>query len=254
MKIKQRNSKPKKKEQCGKRVKVFLVTLEWSIYIGFCILAFLFVKDVLNQFHAKETFMGQSLKPISKLPTISFCLNTNETISEDDLIVQSKDTEGEFKTLTENKTLHFETLNETIALERMTHHCFKINATTNKIKHKYREFMVITSKNTSSIDVYYTSEENSYGIFKKEWFDGKVFERNIKPGHQVKVYLEPREYMYLNHDDQCSPKTFLDQWRTYLQPTNFSKCPCSFYPFLATDEIEFCGWKVTLDAVRSNFH
>ena len=116
---------------------------------------------------------------------------------------------------------------------------------------KYREFMVITSKSTSSIDVYFTSEENSYGIFKKEWFDGKVFERNIKPGHQVKVYLEPREYTYLNHDGQCSPKTFLEQWRPYLQASNFSKCPCSFYPFLATDEIEFCGWKVTLDAVRS---
>ena len=135
MNIKQRSSKPNKK-QCGKRVTILLVTLEWSIYIGFCILAFLFVKDVWNQFHAKETFMGQSLKPISKLPTIAFCLNTNETIGNDDLIVQSKDTEGEFKTLTENETLHFETLNETIGLERMTHHCFKINATTNKIKHK----------------------------------------------------------------------------------------------------------------------
>ena len=88
--------------------------------------------------------------------------------------------------------------------------------------------MVITTKNTSSIDVYYTSEENSYGIFKKEWFDGKVFERNIKPGHQVKVYLEPREYMYLNHDDQCSPKTFLDM------PTGkkFFKMSMLFLPLL----------------------
>ena len=89
-------------KQCGKKFNIFLVSLEWSIYFGFCILAFLFVKDVLNQFHAKETFMGQSLKPISKLPTIAFCLNTNETISDDDFIVQSKDTEGEFKSLTEN--------------------------------------------------------------------------------------------------------------------------------------------------------
>ena len=78
MYIKERTSKPKKASS-GKRIDVFFNIIEWSIYIGFCILAGLFVKDVWNQFHAKETFMGQSLQPITKLPTIVFCLESNDS-------------------------------------------------------------------------------------------------------------------------------------------------------------------------------
>ena len=32
------------------------------------------MKDVIDQFQAKETFMGQSLKPINRMPTIVICM------------------------------------------------------------------------------------------------------------------------------------------------------------------------------------
>ena len=53
----------------------YFKVLEWTVYFGFCILAAFFMKDVINQYQAKETYLGQSLKPITNLPTIVFCVD-----------------------------------------------------------------------------------------------------------------------------------------------------------------------------------
>ena len=51
-------------------IDVFFKGLEWLLYIGFSIIAMLFMKNVLEQYQAKNTFMGQTLEDITKLPTI----------------------------------------------------------------------------------------------------------------------------------------------------------------------------------------
>ena len=50
--------------------------IEWLLHIGFSIIAIVFMKNVFEQYKAKDTFMGQSLEDISKLPTIVLCLET----------------------------------------------------------------------------------------------------------------------------------------------------------------------------------
>ena len=65
-----------KNTQFKQKIGVIFKLAEWLIYLAFCIVAGLFVKDVLDQFQAKATFMGQSLKSITKLPTVVFCLQS----------------------------------------------------------------------------------------------------------------------------------------------------------------------------------
>ena len=256
MKIKKRSSKPKK-DRCSKRVNVILTISEWIIYIGFCILACLFIRDVWSQYHAKETFMGQSLKPITKLPTILICLDTLEILiySKGDLIIEQRDPNDNYQAYKENETLHFQEWDEYVHFEQTSVNCFKINATTGNIKVKDRFIKINITKKIKPpiINAYFTSEENSYGFFNNEWYDGKVFQQKIYPSHTAIVYLEPREYTYLDFDrTRCSSKTFLEQWMPKLQMANFSHCSkiCSRHTTFVTDQMPFCGYTMSFDLVK----
>ena len=98
-----------------KRIDVFFNIIEWSIFFGFCVVAAIFVKDVWNQFQSKETFMGQSLAPIKKLPTIVFCFDTPFSwwiYHPGYFEIKLAGLSTAFLTLKENETVHFEETNE----------------------------------------------------------------------------------------------------------------------------------------------
>ena len=81
MNIKKRST-IQKKVTSEKRIDALFFMIEWLIFIAFCILAALFVKDVWHQYHAKETFMAQSLLPIRRLPSIVLCLESPQCLLE----------------------------------------------------------------------------------------------------------------------------------------------------------------------------
>ena len=74
MKGKKRNISSKR-EAFDRKIFYTIVGIEWLVYLGFCFLAGYFMKDVIEQFQARETFMGQTLKPIAELLTIVICMN-----------------------------------------------------------------------------------------------------------------------------------------------------------------------------------
>ena len=105
------------------RIDVLFNIIEWSIFFGFCVLAAIFVKDVWIQFQSKETFMGQSLAPIKKLPTIVFCFDTTFSwwiYRPDYFEIGLAGLSTGFFTLKENETVHFEETNESYNLEQIS--------------------------------------------------------------------------------------------------------------------------------------
>ena len=60
-----------------KSIKVFFKVVDWVLFIGFCILACYFMKNVIDEYQAKKTSFTQSLEPITKLPTIVICLESS---------------------------------------------------------------------------------------------------------------------------------------------------------------------------------
>ena len=60
----------------AQKVKYIFEGLECLLYIGLCCLAGYFMWDVIDKYQAKETILGLSLKPITQLPALFFCFET----------------------------------------------------------------------------------------------------------------------------------------------------------------------------------
>ena len=254
MKIKKRSSN-RKKIISDKRIDALFFVIEWLIFIGFCVLATIFVKDVWIQYHAKETFMAQSLVPIRKLPTIVLCLESpfSNWIYGDGFIKIQVGNYTDYKTLKEHKTIHFEETDESYDLEQVSTECFKLNGSikTGPEQIQFIRFVRVKIESKEIPDamkVFFTSEENSYGIYRNSWLDGDVFEKILYPGHIAYINLKPVEYVYLEQEGHCSSKTFIEQWLPHLLAANFSsgKCPspkrCSPFSYFVSNDIPSCGW------------
>ena len=237
----------------AKTIAIVSKGLKWTIYIGFGFIAGLFMKDVLKQYQSKDTFMGQSLEPISKLPTVVICLDSRYywSYSNGFVVMEYAVDTFNFKILKENEILYMEEGNETVFFEQYSEFCFKMKVNTgSKIKTGALWSIKVTFPNLSekfipeTLSAYFTSEENSYGAYYNQWFDGQVFEQKVKRNSWVVTTLKPIQYKYLDIDNQCSDETFLEQWQKYIPKTNFSGCPrkCAPFSFLASKEIPICGW------------
>ena len=251
MKFNKRTSKPKKVNS-GKIVDIFFNFIEWSLYVVFSILAAFFVKDVLDQYQAKETFMGQSLEPFTELPSIVLCLSTKYTWSYSEKIIRIRYTDDfnprgrVYATLEENTTMRLPGANESIILNQVKSDCFRVKLIPGPtIKNGNRYFQVkFTDREPSAVFAYFVSEDNSYGQYNGDWYDGKPYRTVILPGHFVKLDIRQKKYTYVNHDEKCSNQTFVEQWMPYLLKANFSKSPkkCANNLMLASNELPLCGW------------
>ena len=90
----------------------------------------------------------------------------------------------------------------------------------------------------------FVSEENAYGYFFSEWFDGKVIRKVNLPGYLLSLAIWQNKYTYLQNDNQCSTETFVEQWMPHLLKANFSQAPkkCSSYFEIASEDLPLCGW------------
>ena len=241
-----------KTSHIGMVIDVLFKGIEWLLYIGFSIIAMIFMKNVLEQYQAKNTFMGQSLEDISELPTIIICLDTEYAwdYSSGFLVIQYGIDGKDLQNLTVNQPLFFEETNETVILEQFSEECYRLNSSiesgigrgilwTIKII-----FQVSTDFVPESVKALFTSEENSYGEFNDQWFDGQVFKQDMRRNHWVLATLRPMKFTYLNQEDQCGDETFLYQWMKHIKGANFLRCPkkCTHYSFLVSDDLPLCGW------------
>ena len=195
-----------------------------------CCLACYFVKDVISQYQAKKTYLGQSLKPITKLPTITFCSEGygELTIGEDLNISYYIPVMGDESFFLKEK-MNFvgqEVLQLTQILP-FGETCFKINITSSVplvVSKIWRGFdlMFADGFEPKYLTIYVTSEPNSYGSYYGEWYDGKVLVYTVEPKGFITTLLQPTEYIYLEEYSNCSNKVFIEQWKSHLQKLNFS--------------------------------
>ena len=155
------------------RIRTLLKGIEWLLFIGFCVLAIYFMNNVWVQFHAKESSLGRSLKPITKLPTLTVCYDKIYNWMEYATIgyvAMGKKSEIN-KNLKVGEKWYISQANETVEIVRFNAHCIKINSTlTSALESESKRGLSIAFKNmtkeedgTDSIFVFFTSEENSYG-------------------------------------------------------------------------------------------
>ena len=237
----------------NKRIQSLFKLIEWLLFIFLCALSIHFVKDGLVQYQSKESNLAQSLKPITKLPTITICLNDNHVYEYYlDLNISYQALENTLpETLIENELNHFEKTNESVQVVKLNRECFKINSSIGlplqresfKVISLELDFNIYEETLPKKISIYFTSEENAYGAFNFVWKDGEAFEKNMKLGEYAVIELTPYEYFYLDDNDQCSHNSFIEQWQSHLLNANFEDCPrkCSSV-LLPFDDPPFCGW------------
>ena len=232
-------------------------SIQWIVFIVLCLIAGLFTKDVIQQFEAKDKFMGQSLKNITRLPTVVICLDTSWplTLNKDfgiryevTMMTNAYHDLEYYIWLEEKKSNFMENVNETVMVERIGERCFKVNSTIDSTYQQFRkrdflflfESNFVESETIKGATMFFTSEENHYGVFTGEWFDGKAYHLHVPLSKWKNVHFTPVEYQYQDHDFQCSHKTFLEQWKmgTFLEAdlSNVSK-KCAPLSFLESDEL-----------------
>ena len=222
---------------------VILKCIEMVFFTFFFVLSFIFVKESILQYFAKETNIAQSLKPITKLPTVMICFpedleyyhDYNETMYiRYDPVELKEDDEDLNYYLKENVPNYFKESQEVVQITRFDLDCLKINSTiksqslANSHKVLYIEFSNYDAP--KNLDVFFTSEENSYGEYFSVWLDGEPLKTRIHLGKQTNLELTPHEYTYLSDDDQCSQQTFIEQWQPKVLKEDFGNCPRKCLP------------------------
>ena len=234
----------------GKSIKVFFKVVDWVLFIGFCILACYFMKNVIDEYQAKKTSFTQSLEPITKLPTIVICLESSFNWLYGKEVNISYRTPHTEVSLEENQKYDLRDDNEVVEVNQYDGKCFKINSTIVKTfeQSHYRIIQINIIEYDLHImpeylHIYFTSEENSYGI-SLDWWDGNVFEQKLDWRKYVMVNLKPFEFRYLGDDSRCSKQSNIARFKSFLRNANLTKCPekCSPTNFL-NDLMPSCGWE-----------
>ena len=75
-----------------------------------------------------------------------------------------------------------------------------------------------------TMTLYFTSEDNAYGVTMKKWIDGRVFETNLEVGTHKRMDIYPTKYIYHNNmNAECnSEESFYECFGSYLLQKNFT--------------------------------
>ena len=105
---------------------------------------------------------------------------------------------------------------------------YKVSANINNIKAPYRAFLKvnldtdIASDDIPMVDVFLSSEDNSFGISMGDWLDGKrLILTKLQGFRQIEV--QPKKV--IKKDAQCSQNGFYNCFHSELSNHKYEKCP-----------------------------
>ena len=172
--------------------------IQWIFLIALSIQAIFFTKEVFIEFASNDTSMKQNEVDLLEVPTITICFKDNEdyvygvdlNISVDHAILDMADKDSDYY----ENLLYFNYDNDIasiVVLEKIfcwadTQVCFKITRPNDQVYEKIpKQFDIKVEFNESiaqmpDIEVFFTSEENAYGIIFKDWMDGLEMTKEFK--------------------------------------------------------------------------
>ena len=108
-----------------------LKILEWILFIGLCIFSANFMQNSYSEYQQRITGMAQSFREITDLPVVTICLNgkVNYQYQLDFHLHYQAHFGSGWQKLSVDKMEHFETVSETILLQRLSYDCVKLSGT-----------------------------------------------------------------------------------------------------------------------------
>ena len=224
--------------------------IEGICYFALAGISILFIIGVLNQFLQKKTGFHQYEEPLTKSPTISFCFLKTE--SQKSFIFEEHDFNVSFGTygmILNEKFWHYEVGVNWVDLklgsnlfQKQTQVDFK------KIRTRYlgecyqistelvpsSEWAYVKLKFNNSIleediprvKIFFTSEENAYGIKENLWEDGKSLSYILEPKASIWFQLDEDKYGYIKWNiTSCRQENYYQRYAGKIEFANYTTCP-----------------------------
>ena len=238
----------------------YIQIIEWTLYIGLCGLSAYFMHGVLDKFFSGKTSVTQSQEPLKYLPTFMLCFSNSDLRKikyeyGTDFIIQYHNFHNEsarFISLREGENLTF--MGENIHLEKIT--TFKMGTCYKIATYLVSDFMINSLKfimlnfNESNIqedfrtlEIFITSEKNSYGISATWWESGKVVKINVEKGTIKAIKLTPSHVNHLTSNSKCSYES-LYECISRIFRENLQKCSPISLPSMPICKINDSNAKV----------
>ena len=201
--------------------------IELALFFGLCGLSAFFMYGVLDRFISGKTSFTQFQEPIQELPTIMLCFSmfdSDETYYEYGSYFKIKYErynesieyfDHVFLKEGENSTI----MDEIVYLEKITTldmgNCFKI--TVFSINKYIKGFIPIKlyfneEEDFHTLDIFFTSAKNSYGVVGNWWLNGKVMKAQVNKGMYKKIDLKQEQYRYMTTatNNKCSYESYYE--------------------------------------------
>ena len=238
--------------------------IEWSLFFGLCALSGVFMGGVLDKFFSGKTGFTQSEEPIKETPTITLCFSKPET--RNTTFVYQTDFKIKYQLIDlEKEQSIFLKEGENISISREIiylgklrtwnyGHCYKITPIVFDVTVEFRQIHIYFNEtfiedDLPSVNIFITSEKNSYGVVMNDWKNGKVTRTQIDGKGKFKVItLKVEQRNYLTTNSNCRKDSFYECISRHVKP----KIECSpltlpslpICKIMQTDEMSMNFWNI----------
>ena len=232
--------------------------LEWILYFILFLFSIICTWGVFKKFDSQTTSIGQKEEPISNRPTLTVCFSDRQIweYGKDFNFSYNKvdGLAGDLNPLLIGKNTH-EPSEEHIYLEEIftiySAICYKISAHFHKdrLQNVYTQIQIISHYDLPSLDIYFTSEEGSYGVTTSIWMDGAVMKIELPARMYKTVDVKVVKHINMEFKFHCNDKAFYECFAAKLSDADFSSCPKTCLPISTPTispkiDIPFCKCEV----------
>ena len=233
-------------------VEAFCTFLDWVAYLSLLCISLSITWHVIDKFRSKSTNILQYEEPITKLPVITFCFDGkpfwrfNSRYGEDfqlDHIVKDGVDDGNAGDFSPLELGENGQQNATIkiflkAVATMGHgQCYQLKTTnvdkSSLISNVWNQITIrflSIETDLPRIEFFITSEENSYGVIKRDWRNGEVLTVELEPNNLKRLDLKVQKQVFLKSTTKCKDETFYECLTPHVMKENFTGCPKGCIP------------------------
>ena len=206
------------------------------------------MQGVLDKFFSKKSSFTQSEEPIEDTPVITICFAKSWYEYGRDFNIEYGFQNGnEFYSSILKKGKSLTKFEKDVYLEKLITidfgKCYKISSKSIPIMKYYTRISIHFNESIpytdlpSKLNVYVTSEKNSYGVVVNTWLNGRIATMEVEKNISKSIDLKPEKYDYLANND-CSQESYYEcfsrLYKEELKQNSMSECSPISLPRLQT--------------------
>ena len=204
-----------------KYITTFFTLLEWILFFGLLFSSMVFTWQVIEKFNSKATDFGLIKENISLLPVITICFTDTEKNwkYQEDFNITYIILIGENEIL---KQLDFEAI-----YTEYKGVCYQLNAEkeSEQIEKEWHQILIKSKKyELPTMEFYFTSVNNSYGIIYNDWRNGEVYKVDVNANNLKSISLTVEKHNYLKSESSCNYQSLYECFESKITLADLHNC------------------------------